>query len=169
MPIDVKARLIEAGTPRKLAGRIRTKIVKESLRDGGEFWHAKILRKHFKAGASSKYGLRPRTAAYKKRKVLEGKGSIDLVYSGDMKREMLERATIAGSSKKMKVEMSAPSYVTGASAGTGQKFGGKSRASLSGEATRVLQSEEKEIAKVIQDSLVERLEKWMASDREKVM
>ena len=51
-------------------------------------WHREILPEHFKAHNQSRYGMKKRTEAYKKRKRREGKSSDPNVYTGRLKEKI---------------------------------------------------------------------------------
>ncbi|HUV11131.1 MAG TPA: hypothetical protein VMX12_09140 [Acidimicrobiia bacterium] len=176
----IKGRMVYIGGPAAMK-RGWPKIMKEALSDAGGLWHRRYLPEHFRAGASTKYGFAPRLSTYVNRKArnkskrprytVKPKGQrrakmastrrrnmsrkIDpnaLVYRGDLKRELTRRATLSGTSKRIRVVMD----VGGAWYGTAF-FKKKNAPDMASEVTAILQSEEDRIAKVVEQYATRKL------------
>ena len=87
------------------------KIVKEALLEVGEDWHKRILPKHFTREGARRYGYRDRTKEHQRRKGRRFGHQDPLVFSGDMKRQVLRRQEIKATSKKMTVILRGPKYM----------------------------------------------------------
>jgi len=126
--------------------RDKREVLRAAWADAGLKWHQEYLPRHFKPGAASRYGYRPRSAAYLKRKAgdarrgraIEG-GTTPLVYSGLFKRSVTSLATIRGFPSRFTVYMDAPSYVP-------QKQRTTTQPPLAQEATKLVPSEANSLA-----------------------
>ena len=115
MPIRI---LIDYDIPGLFATeRDRREVLRAAWADCGQEWHKNYLPRHFRRGADTRYGYRPRTAAYAKRKLRDAKhgraiegGTTPLVYSGQFRRTLTQSATIRGFPSRFSVEMQSPSY-----------------------------------------------------------
>lgn len=58
-----------------------SEAAKQAFSEAAKLWHQNMLPKHFKAGAAIRYGYKPRTKRYQKRKRYKGSPPA-LVYSG---------------------------------------------------------------------------------------
>ena len=74
-------------------------------------WHSNILPRHFKRGAAARYDYQARTRKYNRRKLRRYGHSRPLELTGDMKRRLLRRARITGTSKRATATMDAPRYM----------------------------------------------------------
>lgn len=82
-------------------------IMKAAFHDLALFWHSKILKKHFKPGAEAEYGYRPRESRYVRRKYGKWGHRTPLVWSGEMKRLLLQRssAKISSTSRGFRIKL----------------------------------------------------------------
>ncbi len=87
------------------------RLVKQELLDSVDFWHSEFLPMHFKRGAKQKYGYKDREKRYNERKRRKKGHTRPLEFSGQMKRELLRRVRLTGTSKKATGSMSAPRYM----------------------------------------------------------
>jgi hypothetical protein len=71
--------------------RVYKKARNESLKSAGEFWRHQILPEHFEASASGKYRYKSRTKAHERRKRREGRGNRPNVYTGRLRKAMLNK------------------------------------------------------------------------------
>lgn len=88
------------------------RCAKEAYAEMGGLWHDKILPLHFERGAKHRYGYAPRSAKYRTRKKNAGKGDTDLVFTGDMRKQMQQFATIRAFPTRATVNVQAPFYMT---------------------------------------------------------
>jgi len=168
----IKGRMVYIGGPKAMK-RGMSKIMKASLSEAGGLWHKRYLPEHFRAGASSKYGYALRGAKYVERKS-SGKARVRykrkprrgrtvrtagarrrntakrvdsnaLSYRGDLKRELTRRAVLSGTSKRIRVVMDVGGAWYGAA-----HFKKRNAPDLASEVTSILQSEEKRIARVVE-------------------
>jgi len=79
---------------------------------GGDYWVNSILKRHFRAGAATKYGYRPRGAKYMRQKQRQGYGRLPLVMTGDT-REAATRTTVGvrGFPSRTTIRLFTPSYI----------------------------------------------------------
>lgn len=97
--------------------RDRREVLKSAWGDLGLHWHQEYLPRHFKPGAASRYGYRPRTAGYLRRKLrmarggkaIEG-GTTPLVLTGLLRRSLTTLATIKAYPSRFTVLMTSPVY-----------------------------------------------------------
>lgn len=97
-------------------------IQKQALRDTAEFWHEKILPKHFGGRNRSEYGYDPRRPFYLQViKPLKGQGAgrfTDLLLKGASYRQLATLFRITGSAQQATLTMQAPRYFTNPFIGT---------------------------------------------------
>ena len=102
------------GTIKQLVTR-RKPIQKRALIEAGEFWHENMLPNHFDASAHFRYRgpdtYRPRSKKYNKRKRALFGHSIPLVFSGDLKRVVLQEQRVSGTSKRATVNLKGTRYL----------------------------------------------------------
>lgn len=98
--------------------RDRREVLRAAFQDGGVKWHQEYLPRHFRPSAAQRYGYRPRSDAYLKRKrrdaargkAVEG-GNTPLVYTGLLKRAVTGFAAVRGFPSRFRVTMNTPSYI----------------------------------------------------------
>lgn len=93
--------------------RDRREVLRAAYSDAGLKWHQEYLPRHFKPSAAARYGYKPRSAGYlkrKERKAIEG-GRSPLVFSGLLRRSVTALAVIRGFPSRFRVEMEVPSYI----------------------------------------------------------
>jgi hypothetical protein len=169
----IKGRMVYIGGPAQMK-RGWPKVMKESLQEAGGLWHRRYLPEHFRPGAAGKYGYAPRLARYVDRKSRDGplpkyrqqrrrrksrrltaptfrrfqprkRDPRALVYRGDLKRELTRRATLAGTSKRVRVVMDVGGAWYGAA-----HFKKRNAPNMAVEVTATLPAEERRIAKVVE-------------------
>jgi len=88
------------------------KAVSAGLRFAARVWHRKVLRGHFKRGAGARYGYAKRKFRYIRAKVRKGRFD-PLVWSGQMRRQLLRAVTITASRKHNRAiaRMKGPRYL----------------------------------------------------------
>jgi hypothetical protein len=81
--------------------------MKAAFHDLALFWHKHILPKHFKPGAEAEYGYSPRESKYLRRKYARWGHKTPLVWSGEMKRLLLQRssANISSTSRGFRIKL----------------------------------------------------------------
>jgi hypothetical protein len=101
---------------RMLGARTLTQIRKVALRDTANFWHEKILPKHFRPEAHYRYSHERRDPGYLRETKQEegiGKGkTVDDVLTGQSERWMKVFFNITGSSIRATLTMRPPRYFT---------------------------------------------------------
>jgi len=103
--------MIIEGSPRGMAKQFRS-IVKEELEKIIDEWHQNTLPLHFEKSAHRRYKkeYRPREVKYQKRKTREKPMAGPLEWSGESKRQLMQRIRISTTSKKATGTMFAPPY-----------------------------------------------------------
>ena len=101
-------------TYRDMPGMSKREInnyAKAALQDEVRKWHKNTLPGHFKRSAASKYGYKKRTRKYISHKIRRFGTGIDLIYTGQMRREMVRKVRVSGTAKKAKAVMTAPRHL----------------------------------------------------------
>lgn len=118
MPLIIRVK-VQAFGPEEVftaKGKLTRKFArcaKEAYEAMGSLWHDKILPLHFARGAKHRYGYQPRSQKYRRRRARLGvAGDTDLVFTGDMQKQMQQFATIRGFPTRATVNVSAPYYMT---------------------------------------------------------
>ena len=89
------------------------RCAKEAYAEMGSLWHAEILPLHFAPGAKHRYGYAPRSQKYRRRRKVRGvAGDTDVVFTGDMRKQMQQFATIRSFPTRATVNVQAPTYMT---------------------------------------------------------
>ena len=89
------------------------RCAKEAYAEMGSLWHDKILPLHFEHGAKHRYGYAPRSQKYRRRRMARGvAGDTDMVFTGDMRKQMQQFATIRAFPTRATVNVQAPFYMT---------------------------------------------------------
>lgn len=70
-----------------------TPLLKTAYHDLALFWHSKILKKHFTPAAIREYGYEPRSGRYLRQKYRRWGHKNPLVWSGEMRRLVLQRSS----------------------------------------------------------------------------
>lgn len=85
----------------------------------GAHWHKEYLPKHFELGAATRYGYRPRSAAWRRRKAGLARagraakgGAVDLVASGAMEKLLESVGLVRAYPTRAAIKMIGPRYVT---------------------------------------------------------
>ena len=108
--MTVRSHVAYVGSPRAIAQQFRP-VMKDTLQDGGEYWHGKILPRHFGTGAASRYDYAKRSKFYEiKKRRARGHGR-PLEWYGDLKRQVLQRATVSGTAKSARVRIRGPKHL----------------------------------------------------------
>ena len=98
--------------------RAVNRILKQLNKELAEHWHTSILPRHWDAGAPARYGYKPRTEKYRKRKkslFLRGRAEspdTDLLLSGLMEESVTEYGSIRAFPTRFSVDMHGPRYVS---------------------------------------------------------
>lgn len=139
----MRSRVAYVGSPEMLGKQLRP-VMKEALQEGGRHWHRVMLPRHFQKGAASRYGYQKRAAFYqiKKRRIV--RHGRPLEFRGDMKREVLGRRVITGTSKTARVKLKGPKYLF-------QYRKDLRQPDKAAELTTVTRGEEAVLARVIRD------------------
>lgn len=83
----------------------------ESAAEGIRFWHGRFLPKHFRGGASERYGYRKRSKGYLVRKRRRFPGTPDLVLTGLTRRTVTRFIRVVSRGSRAVGTMAAPSYI----------------------------------------------------------
>jgi hypothetical protein len=93
--------------------------MRQAHAEQGEYWHTKILPKHFEPGAGAKYGHKPRSDKYQRRKkklAAAGKvkygGMVDNVATGRMETMLKGMGVFRAFPTRVTVYMTGPRYIT---------------------------------------------------------
>lgn len=97
-------------TPPDFVAKQITRLIKDTLQSQVNIWHQKMAPKHFDRGAKTVYGYKPRDARYQKSKAAIKHHQIDLVWSGELKRQALRSIRVSGTSKSARGAMPVPKY-----------------------------------------------------------
>ncbi len=176
-PVPIRV-LIDLDLPGLFASeRDRREVLRAAYEDLGAFWHRKLLPRHFRKGAQDRYGYRPRSAAYLRRKkrdaargrAIEG-GTTPLVYTGLLRRLMTRSAIIRGFPTRARVEMERPSYMpirkTPFTTVRGRVVARKAdQPPIFEEATRVIDAEAVELANYLAERVTHHNERVRARRR----
>jgi hypothetical protein len=87
------------------AMRAAPELAESALQSGADFWHKKILPRHFEKKAHDVYGYARRAINYLKNRAKGQKP--DLVFSGGMRRELGGFAAFRKSGKTLELKMTA--------------------------------------------------------------
>ena len=96
-PPDVLARELKSG-------------LKEGLQAMIEHWHSHMLPGHFERPAHNKYGYAKRSPKWNATKARRTSQSIDLVYTGRLKREACRSIRVSGTVNKAQGVLDVPKY-----------------------------------------------------------
>lgn len=118
MPLIIKVNVAAFGpddvfTEKGKLTRKFARCAKDAYAEMGSLWHDKILPLHFQSGAKHRYNYAPRTRKYRDRRTRKGvAGDTDMVFSGDMRKQMQQFATIRAYPTRATVNVQAPTYMT---------------------------------------------------------
>ena len=132
------------------------KIMSNAHADMGDYWHKHFLPKHFQPGARSKYAYEPRSKDYLQRKAylasqgrtfkgrgpIQQGGKVDLVFTGEMAKQLISRNTIRAYPTRATVVMMGPNYLT-------TRFHKKRQPNKAVEVTKVTNDEAEKLAEVM--------------------
>lgn len=93
------------------APKLMRAAVKKQMVGVIDTWHEDMLPEHFKIGASTKYRYKDRSPKYLAAKRKYAKGQQDLVWSGELKRQVESRIDISTTSKGGRGTMKGPAYL----------------------------------------------------------
>ena len=106
--VSVKGLIITGGPQRLKRG---TPIyVRYGLQATVKYWHGHFRGKHFRGGAQSRYGYKPRSRRYETKKRRKLGYVIPLVYTGMAKRMAALPPDVRGTSSRATAKMSVPWY-----------------------------------------------------------
>ena len=108
--MPIKTIITEKGSPRQHAKELR-RARKIAYAEAAEYWHRRLLPKHFTTGAEERYGYQPRTEGYKYRKARAKGHTRPLVWSGETRRMVMRSASISTTAKGATVKMRGPKYL----------------------------------------------------------
>jgi hypothetical protein len=162
--IVLKAKLTET-RPLDVARDAWRDITRDSYRAVGQYWVDNMLQRHFEPGAAERYRYQFRSRAYRIRKdrafaagkpmskggapVIAGSNQPN-VLTGYMRREMSRSIVIRGFPTRATVIMYGPNYLT-------TRFYKKAQPDKPKELTTVTDGERRELAKVLEQEILNRL------------
>lgn len=130
------------------------KIVKPILKQLIKIWHQIYMPRHFKKGASHKYGYRPRKPQSIRRKLILSRSlggqALPLVYTGRLRREVSQNIRVVGTKKGAKGTIRGPRYLYMYSKGG-------ARPHLAGEVTTVAADELEQQLKWVEAETIKRI------------
>lgn len=107
------------------------KLRKETLQETAEYWHARVLGRHFTPGNAGRYRMSRRKQFYLdkiKSKLGQGQGKwVDLVLRGKSERWMRVFKTISGTSTAATLRMKPPGYFANPFVGSYRDRRGRTR------------------------------------------
>lgn len=125
------------------------RVTKAAHEAEGRLFVERFLPQHFRSGAASKYGYRPRRPRTIERKQalaklgkVEGRGQIPLVWSGLFKASMLSHRLLRGYPTRVRIDFNAPRYAPARQRTSKQPH-------MSDEALRVTPAERQELGEVL--------------------
>lgn len=77
----------------------------------GEYWHREILPKHFTHAGATEYDYQGRTPKHLRRKLRKYGHTYPLVFSGDLKRDVLRTLDVRSDQKGARVVLHGPRYL----------------------------------------------------------
>lgn len=96
-----------------ISQRARTRVLKNTFQKIGEKWLEEYLPLHFRADARERYGYAERTVKYKRYKMKKTGGRTDLVYTGLLKRSLLNFSQrINAYPTRVTIKLIGPKYLT---------------------------------------------------------
>ena len=151
--LDVKAEI----RPWLLNEGIARKTIEDWLRNAhqevGDYWHRKMLGRHWASGASAKYFYAQRSAKYLKAKIKAAKsgaalagGRVPLLFSGVLRSSLKAWVQIKAFPSRVTVRMIGPKYVSMTPKKVGHPNMGK-------EITTVTEDERLELTKLFVESM----------------
>lgn len=165
MPI-LRCVVIEQQPPDVGKNTFRT-ASREAFQKVGEFWWREYMPDHFRPYSGAKYGYKPRTADYQRRKealarrgIVRQGGRAPLVFRGDMEEAMRRSASIRAFPTRCTVQIEAPRYVTFRPRGN--------QPNKAQEVTRVLPYQQRRMEEMHRDHVTKRLNEFRATRKTKV-
>lgn len=150
MPVLIRATITHDG---EMSARAHNRVMKGVMGDVGEHWNKHIKGRHFRSGAATKYGYKPRTNAWMRRKlrspIAASDARLPLVFTGTLKRQVLRSRNVKAFPTRATVEMQVPQYVTSRPNPTGR---GRNRPNMGQEITAITPDEIHELDIVAEKS-----------------
>lgn len=138
-------------------------VVQAGLLAEAEFWHHTMLPWHFQPAARWRYGYKPRSPAWQKRKralaavgKAKGTGDTDLVFSGMLQEHVTQLATFRATPREATVTMRARSFVQ-------MRLKSSSQPNFAAEITKVIPAELESLTNILNYRVQAGLEKLSAS------
>jgi hypothetical protein len=170
-PIKASYSLVVRRSPRGMA-KIFNEVRKDAMEEVGEKWHDEFLPRHFEENAMQRYHYVHRAKKYDQRKERKMGHKKPLVWSGTLRKTILENTTITATKSSVLIKMTGPKWLAGYlsfkgrnkkirdkhgnDTGRREKAGGPDKKA---EITKVLKSEAEELAKLLKSRIVEALNK----------
>ena len=101
-----------SGKPPALSAAEWREALKVGWRAVGQFWHRKILGKHFTEAGAREYRYQPRTPEYLRKKERLFGHRRPLVFSGRLMAEVMQTEDVRYTSKGVGIVLHGPSYTT---------------------------------------------------------
>lgn len=113
MPLYFEINETQTANYTMLSARARNRVLKGVFHAIGTKWTEDMLPNHFKVAATAKYGYQKRTDKYLRRKLRAGHGYTPLVYTGLLKRSLVNFAQrVMAFPTRATVRLVGPSYLT---------------------------------------------------------
>ncbi len=139
-----------------LSKRAWNEMQRESWSAVSDRWEKKILPLHFQPFAAAKYGYQQRAASTKKRKRRDARrgrakkgGSVALVHSGLLEEQMRRSGISRVFPTRFTLVKPAANYVTNRPR--------NGRPNMVAEITKVIPSEERQLARIFEKTMIDRL------------
>lgn len=155
MPVLIRATITHDG---ELTARAHNRAMKGTMGDVATAWNKKIKGRHFRSGAATKYGYKPRTAAWMRRKlrspIRAPDARLPLIYTGALKRQVLRSRNIKAFPTRATVDLQTPPYVKSRPNPNGR---GRNRPNMGQEITAITADEIHELDVVAEKSYERRV------------
>jgi hypothetical protein len=119
--------------------RALKEITREAHRLQALEWHRQFVKLHFEDPAKFRYGYKRRSEKYRRRKLRQGKGNTDLVFSGLTREAMLRPPLVRAFPSRARVQMAGPSYVAMRPRGKNKPNMGEEISTVTADEVRVLE------------------------------
>lgn len=111
--------IIQQERPPDIGARRFSDFSKAGMTVAGRLWETRFVRRHFRAGAASRYGYKTRSPGYlRKKKGLAAKGKVKkggaapLVFTGLLEEQMTRRGILRAFPTRITIRKPAGPYVT---------------------------------------------------------
>ena len=132
----------------------------------GEYWHKHFLPRHWKRGASTRYGYQARSGKYRRKKAALAKRGVakapntDLLFTGRLREAMVDYADIRAFPTRFSVSMYGPKYVS-------MRPKNPSMPNMGAEITATTDSEQQQLADLAEKRMERLVNAFMSTKKKK--